>query len=289
MGEKTKSGMGFFGLGGEEDDILVLEIEEVKALLKFAAENGCSDKALINELSELTTDYGSEEDKARKEELATKIIVAYTKLTELMDGVNGRNILAGRNILRHTFVFMGGASFTFVFCILTLAVGEWVRNEPIEYTHLWTEVAVHVLTFFTPFLWGALGAYIQILKRITDFAAENRFDPYKFQGWITRLTLGAILGGTITYVIDPAAFGEVTLSATAIAFLTGMGSRVIYGGLQRIIQILGEKMNLDRLHEASSSADPVVEFLSGELTTTDKDNEKEKYEVIAGLLQQRAK
>ena len=48
-------------------------------------------------------------------------------------------------------------------------------------------------------------------------------------------------------------------------------------------------MNLDRLHEASSSADPVVEFLSGELTTTDKDNEKEKYEVIAGLLQQRAK
>jgi hypothetical protein len=41
------------------------------------------------------------------------------------------------------------------------------------------------------FFWGALGACIYILKRITDEAADHRFDPDKFRGWLTKMTEAA--------------------------------------------------------------------------------------------------
>ena len=290
MSIKTKGPDGGFFQFLHGDRETILETEEVAALLKFASEQGCEDPELVGTLFKQLRAYENAvatKDLQQQEAAAHEMLYSYTTLTKLMNGVNGRTLLAGRNLFWETKIFMLLAFGTFVVCILTLALGDWVQNEPIDYDFWLPPVAVHLVKFFTPFFWGALGAFVYILKRITDFAAEYQFDPDKFQGWLTRLSLGAILGWTITYIIDPAAFGEVTLNSTAIAFLSGLGTKVIYGGLQRLIQILADKMNLDMLHERPSRADTITKFIAGELTKTDPDQNPEKYQVLTELLETR--
>ena len=125
-----------------------------------------------------------------------------------------------------------------------------------------------------------------ILKRITDQAAENRFDPDKFHGWITRGLLGAVLGGTIAYVVNPDAFGAVSLSITALAFLTGLRMKIVYGGLERMIELLAEKMNLQTIAKTAGD-DGIAEFLAREVARTKPDSEPEKYAVLVELLNSR--
>jgi hypothetical protein len=74
---------------------------------------------------------------------------------------------------------------------------------------------------------------VYILKRISDEAAASRFDPDRFQEWQTRALLGAVLGGTITYILDPTAFASAEISDTAIAFLAGLGTKIARRGRRR--------------------------------------------------------
>lgn len=275
------------GFDGEQ----ILDPEEVAALIKFASEQGIEEGDLVPTLFRQLRLYEhaiQNEDIAAKEQAAEQMLSSYTKLTKVLGGINGRNLVYGRNLVWHTKTFMGFAFLIFIACISTLALGEWVQNEPVSDDFFLSDVAVHYIRFFTPFLWGALGAFVYILKKITDVASENRFDPDKFQGWLTRASLGAILGGIIVYIIDPSTFGEVTLNSTAIAFLTGLGTKVVYGGLQRLIQILADKMNLQSLKEPDRKKDVVTQFLAKEIANTDPDNETEKYVILTGLLDARA-
>ena len=275
------------GLEGEQ----ILDPAEVAALIKFASEQGIEEGDLVPTLFRQLRLYEhavQNEDIEAREQATEQMLSTYTKLTKVLGGINGRNLVHGRNLVWHTKTFMGFAFLFFIACISTLALGEWVQNEPISDDFFLSDVTVHYIKFFTPFLWGALGAFVYILKTITDVAAENRFDPDKFQGWLTRASLGAILGGIIVYVIDPSTFGEVTLNSTAIAFLTGLGTKVVYGGLQRLIQILADKMNLQSLKEPDRKKDVVTQFLAKEIANTDPDNQTEKYEFLTGLLDARA-
>jgi len=193
--------------------------------------------------------------------------------------------------MSETKFFMATTFIFFVLAVGSLAVSAWFANElpPDDWLRGYGAVLLHTLQFFTPFLWGALGAGVYILKRVTDVAADNQFDPDKFQGWLTRLTLGGILGGIITYIVDPSTFGEVTLSSTAIAFLTGLGAKIVYGGLMRLLQILSEKMNLESLKVQRSKKDIITEFIAKEISSTNPDTEVEKYKILTSLLDSRAR
>ena len=288
---KVKKEQSFFsflpGVGGGEP---IIEPEEVAASLKFATEKGIEDETLIPTLyKHLQLWRGAREagDAIAQEAATSDMLASYTKLTKQLDGVNGRNLVQGRNLISETFSFMFATFFFFVFSVATLALQEWVSNEPRPDDALITAEILHYIQFFTPFFWGALGSCVYILKRITDEAADNRFDRDKFQGWATRAALGGILGGIITYIIDPSAFGELTLNTAAIAFLTGLGTKVVYGALQRLIQILGDKMNLQVLREQKSKKDLVTEFLAKEISNTDPDTEPDKYKTLTELLNSR--
>lgn len=273
--------------GGEQ----ILHPQEVAALIKFASEQGVEEGDLVPTLFRQLRQFEhatTDENIDAKERATEEMLFTYTKLTKLLGGINGRYLLYGRHLVWHTWRFMLLAFIFLVASILTLALGDWVQNEPITDDFFLSEVAVHYIRFFTPFCWGALGASVYILKRITDAASENRFDLDKFKGWSTRLSLGAILGGIITYIIDPATFGEVTLNSTAIAFLTGLSTKVVYGGLQRLIQILADKMNLQSLSEPVRRKDVITQFLAMEIANTDPDSQKEKYQLLTGLLDARA-
>ena len=269
----------------------IINPEEVAASLKFATEKGIEDETLVPALFKqlrMWQEARETGDAAAQEAATSDMLSSYTKLTKQLDGVNGRNLVQGRSLIKETLGFMSVTFIFFIVSVTTLALQEWVANQPRPDDAFITNEIMHYIQFFTPFFWGALGACVYILKRITDEAADNRFDRDKFQGWATRATLGGILGGIITYIIDPSAFGKLTLNTAAIAFLTGLGTKVVYGALQRLIQILGDKMNLQLLREQRSKKDLVTEFIAKELSATDPDKETEKYKILTGLLNTRA-
>jgi hypothetical protein len=174
----------------------------------------------------------------------------------------------------------------FLASIGTLAYAAWVADQTPAGTSLLPAGVAHTIQYFSPFMWGALGSCVYILKRISDEAAAYRFDPDKFQGWQTRALLGAVLGGTITYIVDPAAFTSATLSSTAVAFLSGLGTKIVYGGLERLITLLSEKLNLDAVAKTKSKSG-IAEFLAREISNTNPATEPEKYKVLVQLLESR--
>lgn len=274
----------------------IFEPAEVAALVKYASERGVdSDDGLMMRLFRALREYdrdpgsvaipGEVPDSGVAVPTHAEVIVAdYSRLTRLTDGVNGRNLLHSRHLMAHTRWFMLASFLIFAASIATLAYGGWLADETPADDPLLSPVLAHLLQYFAPFLWGALGSCVYILKRISDEAAANRFDPDMFQGWMTRALLGAILGGTITYLVSPDAFGNVSVSMTALAFLTGLGTKVVYGGLERLITVLVEKFNLDTDQASSSRGDPVSEFLVRELAATDVVREPSKHELLLGLL-----
>jgi hypothetical protein len=274
----------------------IFEPAEVAALVKYASERGVdSDDGLLMRLFRALQEYDRDPESVaiRGESLgggiaaptnAEVIVEDYSRLTRLTDGVNGRNLLHGRHLMSHTRWFMLASFLIFAASIATLAYGGWLADQTPADDPLLSPILAHLLQYFAPFLWGALGSCVYILKRISDEAAANRFDPDRFRGWMTRALLGAILGGTITYVVSPEAFRSISVSMTALAFLTGLGTKVVYGALERLITVLVEKFNLDTVRESASRGDPVSEFLVRELAATDAVREPSKHELLLGLL-----
>ena len=275
----------------------VFEPVEVAALIKFASEEGIdTDDHLVTRLYFALLQFEDDNSSTstvvqngQQEEVLNSALVLqyYTDLTKLCDGINGRNIQYGRHIVYETKSFMITTLIIFVVCVTTLAIGSWVERDLFEFKTLEQELGLHLVQFFTPFFWGALGACIYILKRITDEAGDHRFDPDKFRGWLTKLTLGAVLGGSITYIIDPDTFGQVTLSTTAIAFLTGLGTKVVYGALERVIDLLADKLNLDAIRKRQKpDKDAISQFLAERLGEINAGQQPEEYRVLVQLLEE---
>lgn len=107
----------------------------------------------------------------------------------------------------------------------------------------------YVLDYLSPFLWGAMGSCVYLLKIFSDLAESHTFNENKLQGWGTRITLGAVLGGVIQFVYDLSVFinGSLKLDANAIGFLPGVGVKVVYGALEKTIESLSALMNLDSI------------------------------------------
>lgn len=274
----------------------VIEHDEIAALIKYASEQGIdTDDHLVTRLHEALEAFKKDEssetsiivenDKEERILNSGLVLRHYTQLTKLTEGVNGKNVLYGECVLCQTKMFVLFTFFTFVVCVTSLGFADWVNQDVFEFENRRDEMLFHFLQFFTPFFWGALGACVYILKRITDEARNHRFDPYKFKGWLTRMTLGAVLGGSITFIVDPETFGEVTFSATAIAFLTGLGTKVIYGGLERIINLLVEKFNLGVIREKKPDKDAIARFLAEQLGGINAKDQPEEYRVLVKLLE----
>ncbi len=291
------------GEGGEQDTIpatttvselgigehagQIINIPEVEALIQYASEKGiAADDRLLANLLEDVTKF-RENSKLQD---AQSLLENYAKLCRLTEPVSGRNIIGVKNLSQETRKFNISSLAIFLISISLLATGLWVIDEtPADDGYLGVPIDViqHCLPFATPFFWGALGSCVYILKRINDEAAALAFDPVMFKGWITRVLLGAILGGSITYVIDPEVTEAVKVSTTALAFLAGLGTKAVYGGLEKIIQLLVEKMNLKSLKQQNKAADAVAEFLAKEIAATDPKAEADKYEALVDLLKAR--
>lgn len=258
---------------------------EVTALIKYASEHGIG--AETNELSDLTDAlYNFHKDKTIE---AHKLVLKnYTSLVRLTKPKHGRILLENSR----TYMYMKAPIVLTIVLIVLMAtsevLGNWLADQPEpEGGWLWRIFIVqrYVLDYLAPFLWGAIGACVYLLKHLYDIARDGSFDSTKFHGWYIRVILGSILGGVVYYLynIDEIDENSVNIDAKALAFFTGVGVKVIYGGIERTILLIGEKLNLDAVRRARQDQPNLILLLDEEIKGTDQDNEPEKYRILTAL------
>ena len=263
-------------------------VEHAEALIRYASERGLQPPALET-LCQLVKQQRSPEDSpcdALQKPLDTASIVAYAELSKSVAPITGASIVDSENVDRMVRPLL---IFTLVFVFLALFIGAlsaWVDAHPNEEDVVWLDVVYKIQIFLeypAPFLWGALGSCVYLLKRYTDLAEARQFDEDSQQGWGTRIILGAILGGIIQYIYDAKTFTNagINLNANALGFLCGIGVKVVYGALEKTIAAISNAMNLDSVKKATpSNKEAMTAFLTEQMADPDLSRRK----VISDLL-----
>lgn len=296
---------------------VIITLNEVKALVRYAATHGIDkeksadesqetttvgiNKSVINEknsvlseLSQLITEW--EKVEASLGELSaiqmTRIVLLYKELNLLTpENVTGKTLCDSLKVDAITRPIRQITWYVvFPLILLNVFLDGWFEDiaEPEEgYLYYLLCFQRYVLDYINPFLWGALGSCIYLLKVFSDLAENNIFNEDKMQGWGTRITLGAILGGVIQFIYDESAFGDsgINLDANAIGFLTGIGVKVVYGSLEKTIEKLSSFMNLESIKKAKTDNNEIRRYLNEKISTLgESEDDKSKRAAFQELL-----
>jgi hypothetical protein len=253
-----------------------ISIPEVCALVDYTIREGKDqDVAVVGLLMEELAAHSEN----RRPSLET--LHLYAKLCVLTRLVNGRTLreTTTKNLVWGAF---GGISaYTLLF--LTLALGAEILStffadfpapEKGAASYPWFLLYQYGLDPLRPLFWGGLGSCVFLLKRLSDFAADSTYTRDKIHGWNTRILLGAVLGGILQYIFVPkvqAGGGTeaVQLGANAVAFLAGVGVKVVYGAIEKTVDLLADKLNLSSLRTAKANPPDIAGFLMQELARAD--------------------
>jgi hypothetical protein len=276
-GESEKGIWSKFGLSGTRSDegfhSHQVSLLEVESLIKWASERGiggASHNDILTRLSQATSVCKLASDDSREQSAIEKLLPLYAELvvlvkTETEANVTGKTIVESRDRHKHLLLLYALTFSLLIVAIGTESIGLWVKDgvdqdqiDPfLVFPWLsFSNLAVaheYVLSILGPFFWGGLGACTYLLKRVSDFVQTFTFDLDRFPGWQTRVLLGFLLGGIVAYLFFPA-FQSQQLGATAtdaikpnvLAYLTGLGTKVVYGAIEKLIDILVEKFSLGR-------------------------------------------
>jgi hypothetical protein len=240
-----------------------LVVEEVTALMRYASEQGVDNEGTV--LKPLNAALGAYENAQPEErtDKAGEVLAHYASLTALTKPVNGRTLL-DTNHANGTLGWLAFVSVVFLLTGLGISMlGDWLANqpEPEEGVRLTLFlVHQHVLSILEPFVWGSLGACVYLLKALYDFAQDRQFDKEKLHGWWLRVVLGGVLALVVVRLFDLKKLGTVEgaeLDAVAVAFLVGLGIKVVYGAFERLVGLLAEKMDLGAIRVARIQASDV--------------------------------
>jgi hypothetical protein len=181
--------------GPKISDALV--VDEVTALMRYASEQGIDQSgAIIGPLNAALCEYRRADPDSRGEHVG-KILSHYAILTALTKPVNGRTLLdthrANRKLSLLTIV-----SIAFLLTGMGISMlGAWLANQPEPEEGMALTLSLvhqHVLSIIDPFVQGALGACVYLLKMLYDIAADRQFDNERLHGWWLRLLLGGVMG-----------------------------------------------------------------------------------------------
>lgn len=241
------------------------QIDEVTALMRYASEQGIdpdgkTQSALIDAVEDYNQEFNKSEDEQNIENLkslSSNIITLYAKLAKATSPVNGRTLLETQQ--SRTKLFKLGI---LTFAILLLAIGSeilslWMNDQVIPeegFVLGLAQIQLYVLGPLSPFIWGAMGACVFLMKRLYDFAAQRLFDTTRLHGWGIRVLLGSIIAGVTVYLFDLKALSgtDEALDDNAIAFLIGLGVKVIYGAYEKLVYSLSERLKFDKLRRKPS-------------------------------------
>jgi hypothetical protein len=110
-----------------------------------------------------------------------------------------------------------------------------------------SDYSVHYYPVLSGLLWGGLGSCVYLLKKVNDISQSREFDPDVFTGIFSRIMLGATLGWVVVNIFDMDTLDMDGVSVPAVAFLTGLSVKVVYGFLEKVVGELELKLNLHSL------------------------------------------
>lgn len=184
-----------------------------------------------------------------KPEVYAEVLELYSKLTRLTAPVTGRSILDTPDVFKHLCPLYSVTTLL-LFAGLTLqSVKIWLADgvAPEKGFLYWLSANTYVISHYTPFLWGGLGACVFLLKYLHDIAQIQAFDSSRLKGLTTRVALGAILGGIAVQLFDTTDVGKdgLPLQRDVFAFLAGLGVKAVYGAMEKVIQLISDKLNVE--------------------------------------------
>lgn len=276
----------------EVQKITIIDAEEISELLKYTANKGIEVSEdilspLLSSISLQDTDSSNDVELSNSEsvENSLSVILAYSKLTKITAPVTGKTVIHSRKYRQSVRFIKYSAIFFLAISLLNEMVGMYLSDRSIPDDGFWTYVFgihLYVVTPLSPIFWGGLGSCIFLLKRFSDIAADRTFDTDFIGGWQTRVLLGAILGGVIQYIFDPGFIVESGMDENALAFLVGLSVKVFYGALEKLIDAVAEKLNLDAIRRNKTEQNTFSELIvkriaAGNLT-------EEQRNALLGLL-----
>ena len=238
-----------------------LPIEQVDALVQYAAERGLNTTDdVVVKLYGALADYKTASDDSARKSTGMELIRYYSTLTKLTydkDRINGKTLMSTRNSDKEVLIVISIGLAFFILASLNGIIGLWSGATAGDDT---ASQAVplyrYALSYLSPFFWGGLGACVFIAKRVADETADLRFDYERFKGVAVRIFLGAVLGGLAASIVDINAFAltGLTLKASAVAFIAGLGYKVVYGSFEKAVEAIAEKLDLASLRRPTPSA-----------------------------------
>ena len=221
-----------------------LNKEEIKKLLNFAANNSVSlsidDLRILYNFVDGTSEF-----------CISDVHQSYSKLCQKTSPVTGHTIISSLGVKRNVWPVLSLALLFFVLVLANELMAIMFDDGDIAegtFASSMMFFQIYFLDQLSPVLWGGLGSCVYLMKFYADLAKDKLFDLDKAGGWGTRVVLGSILGGIIQYIYSPELLTSSGIDNHALAFLVGLSVKVVYGALEKTIEAIADKMNLDSTH-----------------------------------------
>ncbi len=213
------------------EQFLCVSQAEVLALLRYSLKEGQGKGQ--------TTDLTAALCEAESPQKTQRVLAAYGELVQATKPVSGRSVIdseqSGFGRMAWITVI---ATVVFILAAGNLMADSWAASltEPGD-NGVWLGLKQHVWDKLTPFLWGALGSCVFLLKTLQDLARRSEYEKRKLKGWGTRIVLGGILAAIAVMFVHPASFdsGVVPLTPAALAFFVGLSVKAFYKALERAV------------------------------------------------------
>jgi len=225
-----------------------IEISEVTALMRYATEQGIDPDNILSKLNIAVCQYKQNPDTPDAAVLG-EIMTLYGKLAAATDHVTGRTLIDTEKAEGNLRI-----KFIVTLVLLSIAVSNEIAakifadmsDEFSGWMLYVVDFRTYVLEYLSPLLWGAVGACVYLLKYLYDIAAARKFDLRMQHGWYLRVLLGATMAGVVFYLFNLTGAVEKgnEVSGKAVAFLVGVGVKVVYGGFERLIVLISDKLDL---------------------------------------------
>jgi hypothetical protein len=248
---EPKANDGFSGLGD------AVTVREVNALIHYASERGLDPggKVLVP-LYEATCRFEAADNPQARLDAGKEMLRHYSALAGITfkDNVNGRTLHEARRVGRYMskIVVLGLVSlFLGVFTEILPLVAERLAASADPFAQaLFALNATNTLIYLNPFFWGAVGSCVFLMKRMSDLAAAGSFDSRRLQGHGARIFLGAAFAGIVVNgfglhgvpEVAGAASEMINLTSAGVAFLCGLGVKVIYGAFERFVEAAHQRI-----------------------------------------------
>ncbi len=224
----------------------IVSEEEIRALVQYVTERGLDpDGSVVGDgVNALYSRQVQDKDTTQQINIQREIIQNYNRLSALTypaKHVSGRSIVDTPHIISSVWpILMTGLALI----VAVVALEYFSAQKPPEGSEVipWiTTLSALVL----PFLWGALGSAVYLMKRLSDVAEEFAFDSRRFRGWFARMLLGATLGAVVVLAfLGSEGFQPGNLKPAAIAFLSGLGVRAIYSSFEALVNIISRRVQM---------------------------------------------